>query len=77
MAGGVHDRAEASASFDLEAHVLEKLQLRRSGNRSHGEIGAWHTHTRSSSGQPSRQDDLITWLSAHDFLDRAFCLGAS
>ena len=75
----VERRSRSSASFDLMACIQEKA--------SHAiwaphieEQGCWHTHPypdyedKHLIGQPSPQD-MRTWLSAHDFLQRPYYVG--
>jgi hypothetical protein len=69
----VRARAETSASLNLEALVQAKADIRASEGAyaTFGEIGSWHTHPNSQSGQPS-DADLDTWLNGCDFLERRY-----
>lgn len=72
VTSAVAERAESSATLDIEASISEKSILRASGAVGVSEQGIWHTHP-SQDGEPSSRD-LAAWASG---LDHARRFGAS
>jgi hypothetical protein len=72
VTSAVAERAEESATLDIEASISEKSILRASGAVGVSEQGIWHTHP-SQDGEPSSRD-LAAWASG---LDHARRFGAS